>query len=487
VALKKYPISADGLLDYAPSHATQGVTGVFAQIPYLLEMMMKRLMTATALAVAATLTHADPIYHPPGPNLTYGAVSNGQTIMSDITNPAAGAAVLEKEGNQYRFGILSSIGVGVEFGQVDGLFESLDQQANAFDLNGVSINNLADVANSVNDQVNAINSILREIEDKGYAKIFGSAHLPIMPLVVAHKALGGSIVLDVNGSVEAKVLALQDDILFDANLYDPLGPAVQTIGDVTIDTNQGTLQVDNDTTLVAKAAKTVELAMGYSRPIFKTDDAMLYGGLRGRYYKVELGRTTTRLGDLSSGSQDVFDNATDVTFSSDTGFGLDAGVLWVSKHYRAGATLTNINEPSFDYGPLDLSAYDMSRSVGQRLAAGETYTMEKQLQLEAALFTENQNWVISAGFDANAVKDALGDEYQWATVSAAYATDTWWLPGLRAGLRKNMAGTEIDYLSVGATLAMVNIDVAWSSDKVTIEGNTVPRGAMINLGLEVSF
>jgi hypothetical protein len=95
--------------------------------------------------------------------------------------------------------------------------------------------------------------------------------------------------------------------------------------------------------------------------------------------------------------------------------------------------------------------------------------------------------VISGGLDANAVKDVMGDEYRWATVSAAYATDTWWLPGIRAGIRKNLAGTKINYYSVGATLAMLNLDLAWSTDEVDVDGDTLPRGAMVNLGLEFSF
>jgi len=163
-------------------------------------------------------------------------------------------------------------------------------------------------------------------------------------------------------------------------------------------------------------------------------------------------------------------------------------VLWASEYYRAGATLTNINEPEFKFSPIDLSGYsDPGGPVYQKLAASNTYTMEKQLQLEAALYTASQNWVISGGLDANAVEDVFGDEYRWATVSAAYATDTWWLPGIRAGLRKNLAGSEISYYTLGATLAMVNVDVAWSSDTVTIDDSSVPRGAMLNLGLEVSF
>lgn len=453
---------------------------------------MKRLTTPRALTAACLLAmagsaQADPIYHPPGPNLTYGAVSNGQTIMSDITNPAAGAAVLKKEGNQYRFGILSSVGVGVEFGEIDSLYDRIDQEAQAFESGGIAIDNPLDIANSVNDQVNTINSILTDIEAKGYAKVFGSAHLPVMPLVIAHQGLGGSLVLDINGSLEAKALALQDDILFDATAYDPLAPNPQTIGDVTIDSVAQTLEVNNDTSLVTKAAKTTEMALGYSRPLMETSDATLYGGLRARYYKVQLSRTAHRFGDVTD-AQQIFDDARDASFNSATGLGLDAGVLWVSEHYRLGASLSNINEPSFDYDALNLAGYNLGRSVGQRLAAKETYTMERQLSLEAALYTASQNWVISAGLDTNAVKDALGDEYQWATVSAAYATNSWLIPGIRFGYRTNLSGTEINYLALGTTLFKAfNLDLAWSPDKVDIDGETVPRGAMLNLGLELTF
>jgi len=173
--------------------------------------------------------------------------------------------------------------------------------------------------------------------------------------------------------------------------------------------------------------------------------------------------------------------------SSDSGLGLDLGLLWVSENYRVGATFTNINEPSFDTGTVDLTNYDPNSSVTQRLAADSSYTMEKQLSVEASLYTASQNWVVSAAMDGNAVKDSLGDEYQWATLSAAYASDSWYLPGIRAGYRANLAGTEITYYTLGTTIAIVNLDVAWSPDDVTIDGKSVPRGAMVNLGLELSF
>ena len=446
---------------------------------------MKRLITATALTTAVTLAQAAPLYHPPGSNLTYGAVSNGQSIVSDITNPAAGAAVLTKNGNQYRLGIPGSIGAGFEFGEVDDLYDRIDQQKAAFDtgLDNILTNttDVAVIGADIQVQVDNINSILSDVEANGYAKAFASVDIP---LVIAHKGLGGSLALDINKSFSTRASGLHETIDFDSTSV--ILTPTQTIGDITIDLSGNNITIDNDSTILIKASMVTDLSLGYSRPVFKTDEATLYAGARAHHYTVEQSRLAVRMTDLVD-VQQQFEDALDQDRSSDTGMGLDVGMLWVSEHYRAGATLTNINEPDFDTGTIDLTGYTLSGPIAQQLISDNKFTMEKQLTVEAALYTANQNWVISGAYDANAVEDSLGDEYQWATVSAAYATDSWFLPGFRGGIRKNLAGTEINYYSLGLTLAMVNLDLAWSTDKVTIDGDSVPRGAMVNLGIELSF
>jgi hypothetical protein len=467
-----------------------------------MEMNMKRLAIAVALAVSAGSAYATPVYHPPGPNLTYGDVSNGQTIMSDITNPAAGAAVIKKNGNQYRFGVLSSVGVGAEFGEVDDLYNNIEAQADAFDVSGVNLNDPSQIAASINTQVGTVNEILADVEDRGYAKAFVSAHVPVMPLVVAHKAFGGSIVLDINGSVTSKVYGLHDSIDVDAAALQTAIENDPTLGtytdqDVTINYNYdpvtpanstATLVIDNDSSVVAKAAYTAEVALGYSRPVFNSDTGTLYAGLRGRYYQVGLTRKAIRLSNLDNVEQEL-DNISDEDLETSTAIGVDAGVLWVEEHYRVGATLTNINEPSFKYPTFDTTPFNNPNGiVATTIAADDTYTMESQLKLEAALYSANQNWVLSAAMDANPVMDPMGDEYQWATASAAYATDSWLIPGLRMGYRKNLAGSELSYATAGLTLFKVlNLDVAYGLESVTIDGETVPRSLMANLGLEVTF
>jgi hypothetical protein len=457
-----------------------------------MEIKTKQLAGAIALAITAATAHATPVYHPPGPNLTYGDVSNGQTIMSDITNPAAGAAALKKNGNQYRFGVLSSIGIGAEFGDVSDLYDRIDAEAKKFqDMQNIAGTSVQDAINLVDQEVTSLNSVLADVEAKGYAKAFVSAHAPLMPLVVAHHGLGGSLVLDFNGSGISKAIALHDNVDFNATaaaagIDDPNDDLNLTINPLNGQITD--FQVNNDSTLLVKAATTLELAVGYSRPVMDTDKGTLYTGLRGRYYQVGLARAGIRLGDLNDAEQ-AFKDAMDEKFTTDTGFGVDMGVLWIADHYRAGATLSNINEPSFTFGAYDTSGYRYPNSgVAAKITADNTYTMVSQLKLEAALFTKSQNWVISGAYDANAAKDPFGDEYQWLTASAAYATDSWLIPGFRIGYRKNMAGSELSYATVGATLFKVlNLDVAWGLEDVTINGSTVPRSFMANIGLEVTF
>jgi hypothetical protein len=491
-----------------------------------MEKNMKRLVSAVSLAVSASVAHATPVYHPPGPNLTYGDVSNGQTIMSDITNPAAGAAALEKNGNQYRFGVLSSIGFGAEFGKVDDIYDKVNtlaedafQDGQAVDITISPGTTGAAIDNAINDQITNVNEILQEVaSDQGYAKLFFSGHLPVMPLVVAHKGLGGSLVLDVNGSFTSRLRALQTDVqttnfgnAISADITDdgsvncstgsPLcsntgGAITYDNGETTLDlTNLGqpSITVNNDSSVVINAAYIAEMALGYSRPVLKHSEGILYGGLRGKYYKVGLARETIRLGNLDDIEKELED-AQDVGVSETTGMGLDVGALWVSDHYRVGATLTNVNEPSFKFdgfsaADLAMDGYtDPTSSVYKALMKDATYTMESQLKLEGAIYTENQNWVISLGADANAVKDPFGDEYQWFTASAAYATDSWLIPGFRVGYRQNMAGSELNYVTAGATLfKALNLDLAYALEDINIDGQSVPRGFMLNLGLELTF
>lgn len=460
---------------------------------------MKHTFKFAVLSMLCANAFATPIYHPAGPNLTYGAVSNNQTIISNVTNPAAGAAVFTKEDSQYRFGILSSIGFGVEFGQVDNLYTEIDAAQATLKANqsvdfsavctGPASTDATLCSNAVAASLNAnifapVNSVLNKFQKDGYVSGFLSGHVPLMPLVISHKGLGGSFVLDANFSAIANMKFLSDPVVLQGS--DVL-TAVQdyiTAGDSSAPFNITLSDSSTDSTLLVKAAAIAELALGYSRPVFNSDSGELMAGFRAKYYKVGLSRSAQRL-FAADGAENTFDENKDYVYSS--GIGIDVGALWVSKNYRVGAWVDNVNKPSFKFNDVDVTGYS-DPVVTAELSKSETYQMDSQLHLESALYTESQNWVINVGLDANAIKDPIGAEYQWATVSAGYATDSWWIPGFRVGYRANMAGTELNYMTGGLTLfKSVTLDVAYSLDSVEVDGQKAPRSAIINLGMELSF
>ena len=155
--------------------------------------------------------------------------------------------------------------------------------------------------------------------------------------------------------------------------------------------------------------------------------------------------------------------------------------------YQLGATLTNINEPSFDYPAVDTSNIQ-NPEILALLADEAIYVMERQLKLEGSIYTPNRKWGFNLGFDVNAIEDPINDQYQWLTASAGYSTDSIWVPGFRFGYRRNLAGTEISYLGAGITVfKYVNIDLASSLDTTTINGNKLPRSLLFSIGFSTSF
>ena len=461
-----------------------------------------------ATALLTSLAHASPVYHPEGPNLVYGDVSNGYSILSTVTNPAAGAYDYKPGHGKIGFGIFSSIGGGAEVGDVNNIYNEIDAKSQEFQnmLDSFTVTGSAgDVTaaeQSVSSTINDTNSILSKVEQNGYAKGFTSLQWPAMPIQVTNDWLGGSLVFDVNTSLEARIGFLQDVINIDVSqLQNDITNAINTPNtdfvngsDLTIryDTTNGNnnvnFTVNNDSTVIVKASFIHELSMAYSRKVWNNAKGNLFAGLRGKYYRVELIHDFARIAS-NGDSQSQFDNISSEDRKKSSGIGLDFGTLWVTPNYHLGATLTNINEPSFDYNTIDISALSYSDATTiNKLHPSETYTMQRQLKLEGALYTENKHWVIGAALDANAVKDPVGDKYQWAVVSAAYLSNHWWLPAVRIGYRSNNGDSKLHYITGGLTILKgLNIDLAYSPQKIEVDGSSTTRGAMINIGVEVSF
>lgn len=440
---------------------------------------MKHTFKLTVLsAMLCTNAFADPVYLPPGSNLTYGSSSNNQSIMSSVANPAAAAAILSREDSQYRSSIIS-IGGGYEFGKIDDLYKTIDSTKSklaAQTVDTATLTTTAAIANYLNTNlVTPVNTVMSALQQDGNASAYFAGHVPLTPFVVSKKGWGGSFVLDANVSAIANISFVADHV------------ATINAGDAAVATALSTgtyTPAANDSTLLVKAAVVEEVGLGYSRPVLNRENGDLTAGVRVKYYQVKLASNAQRLIN-SSGSKNTF-NASQ-TYTSNSGMGLDVGALWTNKRYRAGAWVANLNKPSFKYNANDLTGYTSAGVISQ-LNTAATYEMKPQLQLEGAAYSESQNWVVNGGLDANAVKDPVGRDFQWATLSAAYATNSWWIPGARIGYRSNRAGSKLSYLTGGLTLfKALSLDIAYGLDSVTVDGKSAPRSFMANLGVQMTF
>ena len=114
--------------------------------------------------------------------------------------------------------------------------------------------------------------------------------------------------------------------------------------------------------------------------------------------------------------------------------------------------------------------------------------MDRQVKLEASLFSSDRRWSTHLGIDADSATDPLGDDFQWLTLSAAYDIDSLWIPSARIGFRQNLAGTEMKYVGIGFTaFKFVNFDIASALDSVKIDGKKLPQGLMASIGFQISW
>ena len=433
--------------------------------------MKNKVKIAVLSSILCANAFADPVYLPPGSNLTYGASSNNQSIMSSITNPAAAAADLSNEESQYRFGLIN-IGGGYELGNFNDLFNTVDKTKTLLTTPITLTGNASTDLPIINSVIKSVNTTTAALQKDGNASIFFGGHIPFTPLVVTRKGWGGSFVLDANASAIANMTFIADQMPLLTS--EPTGPYTPV----------------NDSTLLVKAAVVGELGLGYSRPVLSRDTGDLTAGVRAKYYQVKLERKAQKL-ITSSGAKSTL-NASQ-TYTSSSGVGLDVGTLWTAKRYRLGAWINNINGPSFKYNAitateLSTAGYTNSAIISQ-LSADQTYKMKPQLEMEGAFYSESQNWVLNAGLNGNKVQDPVGRDFQWATLSAAYATNSWWIPGVRVGYRTNLAGSKLSYATGGLTMfKALSLDIAYGLKSITDNnGKSYPRSAMINLGLQMTF
>jgi hypothetical protein len=484
----------------------------------IIKLLLAAFLAQLALSEALL---ADPVYHPSGPRLTFGGMTHRELSVSDMGNPAHPAIdpLADSDGGRYALGF--SVGVGVEYDANDNLWENLDDAAsddalapggdNGDDESGESGPTIPDITNP--DLI----ALIEEVEKKAKplavaiaasvtglnAKAFTSANLPVL---ISNDALGGSWTFNANTSITTNIKGLSEPIEFDSTvalqelerayrvstLKTGLATEPETFDltgglAITINPDGSTeFSFSNNSGTITRAAHITELGVGYSRKIWSRKDNDIYIGIKPKFYRVGLSDKYIFLDNIDD-AESIFNALDKESFDYTEKLSLDIGAIWTGKQYQFGVTLTNINEPDFQYPGFDVNFIDNPEIV-DLIIENRTYTMERQLKLEGGYISKSGAWGINAGIDLNAVPDPMFDDYQWISLGAGFASDNWWLPGARIGVRTNLAGSEFTYLTAGVTVFnIINLDLATTTETITVDGDKVPQGLIVNLGFQYRF
>ncbi len=454
---------------------------------------------------------AEPIYHPSGQKLTFGGMTHRQLTVSDMGNPAH--PVIDQNAGRHSGGF--SIGLGIEYDANDKLWDLLDD-AGAEDALGhgddhgdggesgpdiPDINNpelealIAEIAVKAQDLVFILGVATTDLN----AKAFTSANIPIL---ISKDTLGGAWTFGANISLTTNLKGVNDPIEFDSDaalqtlqtIYDGAAISANTqsydfTGGLTLRINpDGSTNYDfeNSSGTITRAAQISEYSLGYSRKLWSNETNEVYIGIEPKIYSVGLSNSFVFIDNIED-ARSIFDALDKSSFKYTDEMSMDIGFIWTGKQYQLGATITNINEPDFKFPEIDLSNIN-NPDIVNAILSSQTYTMESQLKLEGGYISESGGWGINVGIDANAVPDPMLDDYQWASVGAGFTFNNWWVPAARVGIRQNMVGSELTYVTAGITVfSVVNLDLATTTETIDIDGSDIPQGLMFNIGAEFLF
>ena len=467
--------------------------------------MDARSVFAGLLAFTMLAAQAGPASQPSGAQLTQPGTGFGRFERYPTGNPASPAA--SEPG--ISFGLLSSFGGGLEVGAAEDFDSRIDDIIDAFEeleqelafltpgmMTAVEINDLIDRINGFETQAN---TLVADLAEDGYFKFNAGLIGPGAPLSFGALGVGGVVTLSYDGFAEFRAGLVATDDAFSFGLQDVIyqpGQSFDVVDDndrlvVVIDGEEFEFRASENAGVAIQGAVVGRVSGGYSRPVWSNNLGQLYAGGQLHMYRV----TTARVGRLLDDDESAIDEADDVLDENQrksNGFGIDAGLLWVADAYQLGLTLRNLNEPSFSYpdacngGDEQTCAFYTANPGAAR--NGSSWTMERQATVSGALHNERQTWLLTAALDLNSVVDSTGDDYQWLAAGLAYQPLRGWVPSPRVGLRRNLAGEELSYVSVGVSLfRILHIDYSQALDSTRFDGDSIPRAMQLNAGLYFEF
>ena len=427
----------------------------------------------------------------------YAPFGESQRGMPSVVNPAMPSL----SDRRFRFGTLFDFGVGFEVGEADDFdreiedlldrFELLEEQAEDFAETAPGAAEIEGFIADLDDFVDFANELVRDFTDKAYAKLTASASAPLVPIAVRSDFLRGTLSLNASGIIEARAAVESVGDAFSADLGE-INPnevdrfeiidGVPTI--VMQNDDEFPVEPTDDAGVAVQGGMIGKIGAGYSRPVWENYRGRLHAGTNLNFYRTTLVRGGVLFNDddLEDTARDEFEDNQKTT----NGFGVDLGAAWFGRWYMLGAVARNINEPSFDYPDTSDSAFFQANPQARR--NGETWTMDRQFTVQGAVHTPQRRWLLTGAIDLNSATDTTGDDYQWASVMGAYEPGRVWIPSPRAGLRTNLTGEKLTYVTGGLTFfRALHIDVASTLERVRIDGTNYPRGLQANIALGRRF
>ena len=389
----------------------------------------------------------------------FNPIVSSTSTSSSISNPASN--YLTASENASGVVLIEPLGLGYELGDVNSFIDQIDELQDILD-NGVSSVAEANAAEAKFD------TFLKNAGEDGFVKVYASGSAVIFPsLYTANR--GGTFTFDFNYGGVTKLSVLDD----------PDG--VEASG-TTVTTDSGVYE---------QYVTSSTFSLGYRETLWSDGENKLLVGTKFNLRQMSLLR---RFSNIEYQGEDEVEGET-----TSTNIGIDLGLLWVINPLSIGFTVNNINEPEYDLGDLTCdpstgTSYDDNcDSLAVLVSDGKvdltgTYKVESQARLNFLLSSPGNALNIQGAYDLNSITDATGDEYQWAEIALSYLSDSFFVPGLRVGYKKNLVGSELSYANVGYTFfKYLNLDSGVSLDTVEYDGASYPRSFYINLGLAAVF
>lgn len=395
-------------------------------------------------------------------NSRYSVSTHNAYALNGINVASMNAHMKESKS----FAYLASLRVGGEIGNVD-FADDIEDLVDELDRDDITL----DEANGLIDR---FNSVLKAAGQQGYGDVNVGLEIPLSFLWKREKDAF---------SVSSRTYGTAHVEILDDNVrYNPLQQ--------TIETNSAGY---------VKVADMLEISLGYSRLVWQSQQGDLHVGARLNVQKLGLSKQVIGF-QAADGDEDLSDTFIDdyEDFKNDsTQLALDMSAYWSAKNYSLGLTLSNINEPEFEYGELGKDCHKLTNDISQsncftalsfsnRIDLTETYKATSYATAQANYINDAATFSVDVSLESEHTTP-VGINEQWMTASIAYKPQTSFAPNSRLTYSNNLSGSKLKYVSGELTWGWFGLGLGYSLDDTIIDGDSTTRGAFINLAISNQF